>query len=122
MKQLLYTCQPCHFSVNSDHSLDLQCFVHTCTCIHVAAYIYASQQVNACVTWYPTGSSHGEDTYVQHTKHVYTLQVGTVWVNCWLVRDLNVPFGGAKMSGLGREGLKDSLEFYTEVKTVCIKH
>ena len=50
------------------------------------------------------------------------LQVGTVWVNCWLVRDLNVPFGGAKMSGVGREGLKDSLEFYTEVKTVCIKH
>ena len=51
-----------------------------------------------------------------------SLQVGTVWVNCWLVRDLNVPFGGAKMSGVGREGLKDSLEFYTEVKTVCIKH
>ena len=50
------------------------------------------------------------------------LKVGTVWVNCWLVRDLNVPFGGAKMSGVGREGLKDSLEFYTEVKTVCIKH
>ena len=50
------------------------------------------------------------------------LQVGTVWVNYWLVRDLNVPFGGAKMSGVGREGLKDSLEFYTEVKTVCIKH
>ena len=49
-------------------------------------------------------------------------QVGTVWVNCWLVRDLNVPFGGCKMSGVGREGLKDSLEFYTEVKTVCIKH
>ena len=33
-----------------------------------------------------------------------------------------MPFGGAKMSGVGREGLKDSLEFYTEVKTVCIKH
>lgn len=49
-------------------------------------------------------------------------QVGTVWVNCWLVRDLNVPFGGAKMSGVGREGLKYSLEFYTEVKTICIKH
>lgn len=49
-------------------------------------------------------------------------QVGTVWVNCWLVRDLNVPFGGTKMSGVGREGLKDSFEFYTEVKTICIKH
>lgn len=50
------------------------------------------------------------------------VKVGTVWVNCWLVRDLNMPFGGAKMSGIGREGQKDSLEFYTEVKTVCIKH
>ena len=53
---------------------------------------------------------------------INVIQVGTIWVNCWLVRDLNVPFGGAKMSGIGREGLKDSLEFYTEVKTVCIKH
>ena len=52
----------------------------------------------------------------------FVFQVGTVWVNCWLVRDMNVPFGGAKMSGVGREGLKDSLDFYTEEKTICIKH
>ncbi len=31
-------------------------------------------------------------------------KVGTVWVNCWMVRDLNMPFGGVKASGLGREG------------------
>ncbi|XP_064597129.1 2-aminomuconic semialdehyde dehydrogenase-like [Liolophura sinensis] len=49
------------------------------------------------------------------------LQVGTVWANCWLVRDLNMPFGGTKSSGLGREGAKESLEFYTEVKTICLK-
>lgn len=54
--------------------------------------------------------------------NVLCVQVGTVWVNCWLVRDLNMPFGGAKMSGVGREGFADSLAFYTEVKTVCIKH
>ncbi len=45
-----------------------------------------------------------------------------MWVNCWLVRDLNVPFGGAKMSGVGREGIQDSLDFYTEKKTICIKY
>ena len=56
------------------------------------------------------------------TSSIAFIQVGTVWVNCWIVRDLNMPFGGAKMSGVGREGLRDSLEFYTEVKTVCIKH
>ncbi|XP_018412442.1 PREDICTED: aldehyde dehydrogenase family 8 member A1 isoform X3 [Nanorana parkeri] len=50
------------------------------------------------------------------------LQSGLVWTNCWLVRDLNLPFGGMKASGLGREGGKDSYEFFTEVKTVTIKH
>ena len=50
----------------------------------------------------------------------HVIQVGTVWVNCWLVRDLNVPFGGMKMSGVGREGIQDSLDFYTEKKTICI--
>eukprot|EP00794_Sanderia_malayensis_P011433 gene11433-12626_t len=49
------------------------------------------------------------------------LEVGTIWCNCWLVRDLNMPFGGFKQSGIGREGFKDSLEFYTEVKTICVK-
>ncbi|HYT89690.1 MAG TPA: aldehyde dehydrogenase, partial [Gemmataceae bacterium] len=32
------------------------------------------------------------------------LETGTVWVNCWLLRDLRVPFGGVKSSGVGREG------------------
>ncbi len=49
------------------------------------------------------------------------LQVGTVWANCWLVRSLDMPFGGCKMSGTGREGLRHSLEAYTEEKTVCLK-
>eukprot|EP00795_Rhopilema_esculentum_P008611 gene8611-14623_t len=49
------------------------------------------------------------------------LEAGTIWCNCWLIRDLNMPFGGYKQSGLGREGYKDSLEFYTEVKTICVK-
>ncbi|HWP28656.1 MAG TPA: aldehyde dehydrogenase [Chloroflexota bacterium] len=48
------------------------------------------------------------------------LVVGTVWVNCWFVRDLRVPFGGAKASGIGREGGRHSWEFYTEAKNVCI--
>uniref|UniRef100_A0A8C8AM93 Aldehyde dehydrogenase 8 family member A1 n=1 Tax=Otus sunia TaxID=257818 RepID=A0A8C8AM93_9STRI len=50
------------------------------------------------------------------------LQSGLVWTNCWLVRDLNLPFGGMKASGVGREGAKDSYEFFTEVKTITIKH
>jgi aminomuconate-semialdehyde/2-hydroxymuconate-6-semialdehyde dehydrogenase len=46
---------------------------------------------------------------------------GTVWVNTWLLRDLRVPFGGMKESGVGREGGFDSLAFFTEAKNVCIK-
>jgi len=49
------------------------------------------------------------------------LNVGTVWVNCWLLRDLRVPFGGMKSSGIGREGGDEALRFFTEPKNVCIK-
>ena len=48
------------------------------------------------------------------------LASGTVWVNCWLVRDLRVPFGGMKQSGVGREGGEEAMRFFTEPKTVCI--
>jgi aminomuconate-semialdehyde/2-hydroxymuconate-6-semialdehyde dehydrogenase len=50
------------------------------------------------------------------------LECGTVWVNCWLVRDLRTPFGGVKQSGLGREGGDEAMRFFTEPKTVCIKY
>ena len=46
---------------------------------------------------------------------------GIVWVNSWFLRDLRTPFGGMKGSGIGREGGHHSLEFYTELKNVCIK-
>ena len=46
---------------------------------------------------------------------------GIVWVNTWLLRDLRIPFGGMKQSGVGREGGFKSLEFFTEPKNVCIK-
>lgn len=48
------------------------------------------------------------------------LDAGTVWVNCWLVRDLRVPFGGVKQSGVGREGGDDAINFFTESRTVCV--
>ncbi len=49
------------------------------------------------------------------------LDVGICWVNSWFLRDLRTAFGGAKQSGVGREGGVHSLEFYTELKNVCIK-
>jgi len=50
------------------------------------------------------------------------LHAGIVWINCWLLRDLRTPFGGAKQSGVGREGGFEALEFFTEPKNVCIKY
>jgi aminomuconate-semialdehyde/2-hydroxymuconate-6-semialdehyde dehydrogenase len=50
----------------------------------------------------------------------FFFQSGTVWVNCWLQRDLRMPFGGMKQSGVGREGGSYSIEFFTDHKTVCM--
>jgi len=50
------------------------------------------------------------------------IDCGTVWINCWLLRDLRVPFGGMKHSGVGREGGEEALRFYTESKNVCIRY
>ena len=47
------------------------------------------------------------------------LVAGTVWVNCFFVRDLRAPFGGAKSSVVGREGGVYSFDFYADVKNVC---
>ena len=44
------------------------------------------------------------------------LVAGTVWVNCFFVRDLRAPFGGAGQSGIGREGGTWSFDFYGDVK------
>lgn len=50
------------------------------------------------------------------------LHSGTVWINSWLLRDLRVPFGGVKQSGVGREGGEEAIRFFTEAKTVCVKY
>lgn len=49
------------------------------------------------------------------------LNVGICWINSWFLRDLRTAFGGSKHSGIGREGGVHSLEFYTELKNVCVK-
>ena len=48
------------------------------------------------------------------------IRAGTIWINCWFVRELKAPFGGFKKSGIGREGGHYSLEFFTEAKNVCV--
>ncbi len=49
------------------------------------------------------------------------MDAGIIWVNTWMLRDLRTPFGGMKASGLGREGGRHSIDFYTEAQNICIK-
>jgi len=51
-----------------------------------------------------------------------SIDTGMVWVNTWLHRDLRVPFGGVKDSGVGREGGRWSLGFFSEPMNICLKH
>ena len=60
-----------------------------------------------------TGSEHRAERVSE------AVVAGTVWVNCFYVRDLETPFGGARDSGIGREGGRHSFDFYCDVKTVC---
>jgi len=48
------------------------------------------------------------------------IDAGIVWINSWFLRDLRTPFGGSKQSGIGREGGVHSLEFYTQLRNVCV--
>jgi aminomuconate-semialdehyde/2-hydroxymuconate-6-semialdehyde dehydrogenase len=50
------------------------------------------------------------------------IRSGLVWVNCWFARDLRTPFGGQKASGIGREGGRYSLEFFSESKTISYRY
>lgn len=48
------------------------------------------------------------------------IDAGVVWVNTWMLRDLRTPFGGVKHSGMGREGGTHALEFFSEIKNICV--
>jgi acyl-CoA reductase-like NAD-dependent aldehyde dehydrogenase len=53
-------------------------------------------------------------------KFASHIKAGTVWVNCFNMFDPQMPFGGYKMSGYGRELGKHSIELYTNIKSVWV--
>jgi aminomuconate-semialdehyde/2-hydroxymuconate-6-semialdehyde dehydrogenase len=63
--------------------------------------------------------------WTQHLTRAHrvarALDAGIVWINAWNLRDLRTPFGGVKQSGVGREGGRYALEFYTEIKNICLE-
>ena len=66
-----------------------------------------------------SGSVWTQDITRAH-RFAQKMETGMVWVNTWLCRDLRVPFGGVKASGVGREGGRYSLEFFSDSQNICI--
>jgi len=92
-------------------------------CCHIRPFdteAEAIQQANA--TNYGLCAAIWTENSSRATRVAEAVDVGLVWVNSWFLRDLRTAFGGAKQSGIGREGGVHSLEFYTELMNVCIKY
>lgn len=77
----------------------------------VVEWVNATPYGLSCSVW--TADRDQADRVAQ------AVRIGMVWINCWFVRDLRVPFGGQKKSGIGREGGQHSLDFFSEWKSTC---
>ena len=91
-------------------------------CTHITVFDEADEAIAMA-----NNSPYGLATsiWTQDLKRAHhtarAVEVGISWVNSWFLRDLRTPFGGAKASGIGREGGVHSMEFYTELRNICIK-
>jgi aminomuconate-semialdehyde/2-hydroxymuconate-6-semialdehyde dehydrogenase len=91
-------------------------------CCHIAPFD-TEEEVIALVnnTSYGLATSVWTENIGRAHRMAEAIEVGVCWINSWFLRDLRTPFGGAKGSGIGREGGVHSLEFYTELRNVCVK-
>jgi aminomuconate-semialdehyde/2-hydroxymuconate-6-semialdehyde dehydrogenase len=91
-------------------------------CCHVAPFDSEAEVVRmANDTEYGLATSIWTTNLARAHRVAAKIDVGICWVNSWFLRDLRTPFGGSKWSGIGREGGVHSMEFYTELRNVCIK-
>jgi aminomuconate-semialdehyde/2-hydroxymuconate-6-semialdehyde dehydrogenase len=91
-------------------------------CCHVAPFDDEEEAIRlANDTAYGLAASVWTTNLQRAHRVAGRIEAGIVWVNSWYLRDLRTAFGGAKQSGIGREGGVHSLEFYTELRNVCIK-
>ncbi|MCB2101927.1 MAG: 2-hydroxymuconic semialdehyde dehydrogenase, partial [Rhodobacterales bacterium] len=91
-------------------------------CCHVAPFDTEEEAIRlANDTEYGLATAIWTENVTRAHRVAGRIDVGIAWVNSWFLRDLRTPFGGSKMSGIGREGGVHSLEFYTEMRNICVK-
>ncbi|NNM55570.1 2-hydroxymuconic semialdehyde dehydrogenase [Acidocella sp.] len=91
-------------------------------CCHIRPFDTEEEAIRlANATPYGLAASVWTENLSRAHRVAARMEVGICWVNSWFLRDLRTAFGGAKASGIGREGGVHSLEFYTEITNVCVK-
>jgi aminomuconate-semialdehyde/2-hydroxymuconate-6-semialdehyde dehydrogenase len=91
-------------------------------CCHIAPFDTEAEVIRmANDTEYGLATTIWTTNLTRAHRVAAKIDVGICWVNSWFLRDLRTPFGGSKWSGIGREGGVHSLEFYTELRNVCVK-
>lgn len=91
-------------------------------CCHIRPFDTEEEAISlANATEYGLSASIYTTNLARAHRVAALVDVGITWVNSWFLRDLRTPFGGTKHSGIGREGGVHSLEFYTELRNVCVK-
>lgn len=91
-------------------------------CCHISPFDEEDEVIaRANDTVYGLTSSVWTENMTKGHRVAAQIESGVVWVNSWFLRDLRTAFGGAKQSGIGREGGVHSLEFYTEMRNICVK-
>jgi aminomuconate-semialdehyde/2-hydroxymuconate-6-semialdehyde dehydrogenase len=91
-------------------------------CCHIAPFDKEEEAVTlANDSPYGLATSIWTENLTRAHRVAAQIEVGITWVNSWFLRDLRTPFGGSKQSGIGREGGVHSMEFYTELRNVCVK-
>jgi len=91
-------------------------------CAHIAPFDSEDEAIRlANDSGYGLASSVWTQNLSRAHRVGRAMKVGISWVNCWFLRDLRTPFGGTKLSGIGREGGQHSIDFYSELMNICIK-
>lgn len=91
-------------------------------CCHVAPFDHEDDAIRmANNTDYGLSTTIWTTNLARAHRVASKVEGGITWINSWFLRDLRTPFGGSRQSGIGREGGVHSLDFYTELRNVCVK-